>query len=83
MKAQKKPGGETRQELNTCKDKDFQPIERNTSLQKLTDLYIKSFDEFTHGFPPCTPTQYLFDLHDMIFSWRYLKFEDGRRKWKV
>ncbi len=65
------------------KDKNFQPIERNTSLKKLSDLYAKSFEEFCHQFPPHTPTQYLFDLHDLLFTSKHLKNERGRLRWKV
>jgi hypothetical protein len=84
MKAQKKPGGETRQEHSHGKDKDFQPIGRNTSLLKLAAVYSTSFNEFCSGFPPCTPTQYLFDLHDIVFKAQYLKMDsDGRFRWEI
>jgi hypothetical protein len=83
MEPIKKPGGETRQELNTCKDKDFQPIERDCSLKKLSEIYVKSFDEFCQGFPKGTPTQYLFKLHDIFFTSKHMKNEGGRLRWKV
>jgi hypothetical protein len=84
MEPIKKPGGETRQEQTHGKDKDFQPIERNTSLLKLAEAYSTSFNEFCSGFPPCTPTQYLFDLHDAFFKAQYLKMDsDGRLRWEI
>jgi hypothetical protein len=85
MKAQKKPdAGGTRREHSHGKDKDFQPIGRNTSLLKLAEAYSTSFNEFCSGFPPCTPTQYLFDLHDIAFKAKHLKTDkSGRLRWEI
>jgi hypothetical protein len=84
MEPIKKPGGETRQEQTHGKDKDFQPIGRNTSLVKLAAVYSTSFDEFCQGFPEDTPLQFLFDLHDIEFKAKHLKTDkSGRLRWEI
>jgi len=85
MDDKKKPGaGSSGHEEQRNKDKNFIPIQRNCSLEKLTEKYIQSFTEFSDGFPDGIPTQFLLQVFDIFFKAMYLKTtKDGRQRWEI
>jgi len=82
MTGKKKPGTDTRQDMNG-RNKSTQILVKKRSLAKLSKLYDREFEAFLSDMPAGTRPAEVFRLFDDLFSFKYLTTTKGQPTWKI